>query len=166
MSDLGQMQQVVAVRFERVLPGPAARVWEHITVPQKLAGWFGENSRIEPHEGGMVSLMGGHIRGVVTQWKPARKLAHTWNVFAPGGAESPYPESYLTLDLAPRGDEVVLTLFHLPVLERFEPQNAMGWHTFLDMLTTALGGGEMEPRRAYMERNAAKYGVDLSKLQG
>ena len=165
MNDIGQMERVAAVRFERVLPGPAERVWAHITVPGKLAGWFGEDSHIEAREGGLVSLMGGHIRGVVTQWKPPRKLAYTWNVFGPGEAEAAYPESYLTLTLTLRDNQVVLTLYHLPVLERFEAQNAMGWHTFLDMLAAALAGEAPEPRRAYMERNAARYGVDLSHLQ-
>ena len=61
----------------------------------------------------------------------------------------------------PRGSEVALTLTHLPVLDRFEKQNAMGWHTFLDMLDAA---GRGEPRQPYMQRNVARYGVDLSNL--
>lgn len=164
MSDLGEQLRVPAVRFARRLPGPAARVWEHLTSPGKLPGWYGEASVIEPREGGAVSLNGGHIRGVVTQWKPGRRLAHTWNVFGPGEAESPYPESYLTIELAEESAGVALTLFHLPVLERFEPQNAMGWATFLDILEDTVAGRANEPRRAYMERNAALYGVDLANL--
>lgn len=162
--DLGQPSRVAAVRFERLLPGPIERVWAHLTQTDKLPGWFGEAGVIEPREGGAVSLSGGHIRGVVTRWKPYRQLSYTWNVFGPGEAESPYPESYLTFDLAPEGDQVRLVLTHLPVLDRFEPQNMMGWHTFLDMLGAALDGRTPEPRRAYMERNAAKYGVDLDNL--
>ncbi len=164
MSDRGQFLRMPAVRFERRLPGSPERLWEHLTVPAKLAGWYGEGSTIEPREGGLVSLNGGHIRGVVTQWKPGRKLAHTWNVFAPGEAESAYPESYVTLELAAQGDEVILTLLHLPVLERFENQNAMGWATFLDILDATVRGNEVLPRRAYMERNAERYGVDLANL--
>jgi uncharacterized protein YndB with AHSA1/START domain len=164
MSDLGQVLRVPAVRFERVLPGTVAQVWAHLTEPGKLKAWYGEDGTIEPREGGLVRLSGGHIRGVVTQWKPHRKLAYTWNVFSPGEEESPYPESYLTLELEPRGDEVALTLTHLPVLERFEKQNAMGWHTFLDILSVVMGGGEPEPRPVYMRRNAALYGVDLDNL--
>jgi uncharacterized protein YndB with AHSA1/START domain len=164
MSDLGEQLRVPAVRFVRRLPGPAARVWEHLTRPEKLAGWYGEGSVLEPREGGAVSLNGGHIRGVVTQWKPERKLAHSWNVFGPGEAQSPYPESYLTIELAEEGAEVVLTLVHLPVLERFEAQNAMGWATFLDILEDTMRGRPAQPRRAYMERNARRYGVDLANL--
>jgi uncharacterized protein YndB with AHSA1/START domain len=164
MSDLGQMLRAAAVRFERVLPGTAEQVWAQLTDCGKLKAWYGEDGTIEPREGGAVRLGGGHIRGVVTQWKPHRRLAYTWNVFSPGEAESPYPESYLTLELEPRGEEVVLTMSHLPVLERFEAQNAMGWHTFLDMLSAVMAGREPESRAAYMKRNAALYGVDLENL--
>jgi uncharacterized protein YndB with AHSA1/START domain len=165
MSERGQELRVPAIRFERLLPGPAEKVWEHLTLPHKLAGWYGQDSEIEPREGGRVQLLGGHIRGVVTQWKPPRKLIYTWNVFAPGETESPYPESYLCFELAPRQDRVLLTLFHVPVLERFEKQNAMGWHTFLDMLAAALEGRAAGDRSVYMQRNAQLYGVDLANLQ-
>src|SRR5262249_4343245 len=143
---------------------PAARVWQYLTDATRLPAWFGSDGNIEPREGGHVSFSGGHIRGVVTQWKPGRKLAYTWNVFGPDDAESPYPESYLTLELAEKGSDVLLTLVHLPILERFEKQNMMGWHTFLDMLGAAVRGAPVEERSAYMKRNAARYGIDLDNL--
>ena len=163
MNPDGQLKRVAMVQFERLLPGPIERVWAFLTDTRKLPGWFGEGT-IEPRPGGAVSLMGGHIRGIVTQWQPPRRLTYTWNVFNPGDAESHYPESYLTIELEPRGSEVALTLTHLPVLDRFERQNAMGWHTFLDMLSAAVRGEPAEPRQAYMQRNAARYGVDLSNM--
>ncbi|MGH6957612.1 MAG: SRPBCC domain-containing protein [Caulobacteraceae bacterium] len=164
MADLGEMFKAPGVRFHRRLPGPIERVWEHLTTPEKLAGWYGDGAVIEGREGGAVRFSDGHIRGVVTQWRPPFKFAHTWNVFSPGEAVSAYPESYLTVELEPEGGEVALTLIHLPVLERFEPQNAMGWATFLDMLDDAVHGRQAQPRRAYMEKNAALYGVDLANL--
>jgi uncharacterized protein YndB with AHSA1/START domain len=164
MSDLGETLRVAAVKFVRRLPGPVSRVWEHLTVPAKLTGWYGEGGVIEPREGGAVRLNDGHIRGVVTQWKPNRRFSHTWNVFGPGETESQYPESYLTLELAEDGEAVVLTLTHLPILERFEAQNAMGWASFLDIVEDAAAGRPAQPRGAYIEKNAARYGVDLANL--
>ena len=164
MNPDGRLTKAAMVRFERILPGPIERVWEFLTDPGKLPGWFGEGT-IEPRPGGAVSLMGGHVRGIVTQWQPPRRLAYTWNVFGPDEMVSPYPEFYLTIELEPRGSEVVLTLTHLPVLERFEKQNAMGWHTFLDMLGAALRGEPAAPRQAHVQRNAARYGVDLANLR-
>jgi uncharacterized protein YndB with AHSA1/START domain len=152
-----------AIRFERLLPGPIERVWDFLTDTGRLPGWFGDGA-IEPRAGGAVRLMGGHVRGVVTQWEPPHRLVYSWNVFDPGEDESGYPESYLTFALEPRGDAVLLTLTHLPVLERFEKQSAMGWHTYVDMLGAAIRGEAVEPQPVYMKRNAALYGVDLDNL--
>lgn len=167
-SALGVSSRAPMITFERLLPGPVERVWAHLTETKLLPGWFGDNSTIEPREGGRVSLMGGHIRGVVTRWQPPCLLSYTWNVFSPDDgpdAVSAYPESYLSFTLEPRGSDVWLRLVHMPVLERFEKQNAMGWHTMLDMLGAALRSEPPKPREEYMKKNAAAYGVDLGKLE-
>jgi uncharacterized protein YndB with AHSA1/START domain len=155
------------VRLERLLPGPKERVWAHLTDPKLLPTWFGDGSDIEPRRGGAVRLMGGHIRGTVTQWQPPDSLTYTWNVFGPNDPEdaaSIHPESYLTLRLQEAGDQVRLILTHLPVLEAFEKQNAMGWHTFVDILSDTLEGSPVRSRHEYMMRNSARYGVDLNNL--
>jgi uncharacterized protein YndB with AHSA1/START domain len=163
MSDEAQFRREPTVRFERILPGPVERVWQFLTDPKRLPGWFGE-AIIEPRAGGSVKILGGHIRGIVTQWEPPYRLTYTWNVFGANETKSSYPESYVSFVLEPHGNDVLLTLTHVPVLERFEKQNAMGWHTFLDMLTAASRGEAPEPREVYMRRNAARYGVDLENL--
>jgi uncharacterized protein YndB with AHSA1/START domain len=160
MSHDAQFTHAHMVRFERRIDASPEAIWAVLTDAARLPGWYGADGLIEGRVGGSVRLMGGHIRGVVTQWQPARKLAYTWNVFAPGEAESKYPESYLTLEL----DGAALTLAHLPVLEAFVKLNAMGWHTFLDMVDATARGATPELREAYMKRNAARYGVDISKL--
>lgn len=166
MSERGQSYRVLAVRFERLLPGAPAVAWTWLTETNKLSQWYGgEQSRIEPREGGAVHLMGGHIRGVVTQWRPAKQLTYSWNVYGPGDDESPYPESYLTLQLEARGADTRLSLSHFPILERFEKQNAMGWHVFLDMLSAGLRGEQVQTRNAYTARIAPLYGVDLNQLE-
>jgi uncharacterized protein YndB with AHSA1/START domain len=146
------------VRFERTIHASSDAIWSVLTDTARLPGWYGDG-RIEGQVGGTVSLMGGHIRGTVTQWLPKKKLAYTWNVFMPGQIASDFPESYLTLEL----DGSKLTLTHLPVLEAFVKLNAMGWHTFLDMVDASARGAPVEPREAYMKRNADRYGVELPK---
>ncbi|MDP2375193.1 SRPBCC family protein [Reyranella sp.] len=165
MSEDAQFTHAHMVRFERLLPGPVERTWQVLTEVNRLPGWYGE-SHIEPRTGGTVSLMGGHIRGTVTQYLPPQRLAYSWNVFNPGDEVSPYPESYLSLELKPAGDDTALTLTHLPVLERFVKLNAMGWHTYLDMMAAALRGEPVAPRDAYMTRNAKLYGIDLANPLG
>ena len=68
------------------------------TAKRRLPEWYGEGT-IEPREGGAVSLMGGHIRGVVTGWRPQKFLGYTWNVFQPGEDVSHWPISYLEFTL-------------------------------------------------------------------
>ena len=167
IDEKGQPGREASVRFERLLPGPIERAWDHLTDPRLLPAWFGADSTLEPRSGGAVMLMGGHIRGTVTQWQPPHRLAYTWNVFNPGDApdaQSAYPESYLQFTLETAGDKVLLVLTHMPVLERFEKQNAMGWHTMLDILAATLRGEKVEERPVYMQKNAALYGVDMSNL--
>jgi uncharacterized protein YndB with AHSA1/START domain len=156
MTSDAQFTHAHMTRFERPLPAARIKVWELLTDISRLPGWYGDGA-IEGRVGGAVTLMGGHIKGVVTQWQPQNKLAYTWNVFMPGQAASDYPESYLTLELG----EANLVLTHLPVLEAFVKLNAVGWHTFLDMVDAAARGGIVEPRETYMKRNALHYGVDL-----
>lgn len=167
LHERGEMSNVPCVTFTRLLPGPIERVWAYLTDPARMPTWYGEVALIEPRQGGKVRLVDGHIRGIVTQWQPPRKLVYTWNVFDDGAAEdavSAYPESYPTFELEPRGDDVLLTFKHFPILERFIPQNAMGWHTMFDMLTDALNDRPIEDRIEYVTRNAAIYGVDLKNL--
>lgn len=165
MSDGAQFTHAHMVRFERHLPCLPAQAWAFLADPGRLPGWYGD-SRIEHRVGGAVSLMGGHIRGVVTQWQPPGRLAYTWNVYNPGDATSPYPESYVILTLAPAAEGSRFTLEHLPVLESFVKLNAMGWHTFVDMVDAAVRGEPVQGRDHYMAQNARQYGVDLGNPLG
>jgi len=163
MSHDAQFTHAHMVRFERPIAATPDEVWSVLTDIRRLPGWYGKGV-IEPRVGGRVELMGGHIRGTVTRQRPPHQLAYTWNVYSPGERESAFPESYLTLELAPKEGGTLLTLTHLPVLEPFVKLNAMGWHTFLDMIDAASRGATVEPREAYMKRNAERYGVDISRL--
>lgn len=168
MEHKGEVSSVKCLTFRRLLPGPIEKAWAHLTNTTLLPAWFGEDSSIEGRQGGIVRLMGGHIRGVVTQWQPPKKLIYTWNVFDPKDgpdAVSAYPESYPTFELEPQeGNKVKLTFTHFPLPERFVPQSAMGWHTMLDILIAALNGETIEERSAFMQKNAELYKVDLSNL--
>jgi uncharacterized protein YndB with AHSA1/START domain len=159
----GEVISESAVRFTRLLPGPVARVWQFLTDTALLPQWHGEGG-IEPREGGAVSLMGGHVRGVVTGWRPEKFLGYTWNVFSPGETESRWPVSYLefALDAADGGTRLVLT--HRPIPAAMQAQTMMGWHTMLDLTEAALRG-EFPARADLFPRNAALYGVDLNNLK-
>lgn len=168
MENKGDVSSVKCLTFRRLLPGPIEKAWAHLTDTTLLPAWFGEDSSIEGRQGGVVRLMGGHIRGVVTQWQPPKKLIYTWNVFDPNDgpdAVSAYPESYPTFELeAGEGNEAALTFTHFPIPERFVPQSAVGWHTMLDILIATLNGEAIEDRAVFMGKNAELYNVDLNNL--
>ncbi|MBW8707681.1 MAG: SRPBCC domain-containing protein [Alphaproteobacteria bacterium] len=156
----GEILAESAVRFVRNLGAPPDRIWAFLTDSKKLREWYGEGS-IEPREGGAVSLMGGHIRGVVTGWRPLAFLAYTWNVFSPGETQSRFPISYLEFTL--EGSR--LTLIHRPIPEAMQKQTMMGWHTMLDLIQAGLAG-DFPKRSDLFPRNAELYSVDINKLKG
>lgn len=152
-----------AVRFVREFSAAPARVWQFLTDSALLPEWYGDG-RIEPREGGAVSLMGGHIRGVVTGWQPEKFLAYTWSVFQPDETVSAWPISYLEFALEADGVVTRLTLTHRPIPDAMQKQTAMGWHTMLDLIDAGLNGAF--PKRADLfPKNAALYGVDMTNLK-
>ena len=159
----GEIVPESAVRFVREFSATRARVWQFLTDSALLPEWYGEG-RIEPREGGAVSLMGGHIRGVVTGWQPEKFLAYTWSVFQPGETISNWPISYLELALDEAAGKTKLTLTHRPIPDAMQKQTAMGWHTMLDLIHAGLNGAF--PKRADLfPKNAVLYGVDMNKLK-
>ena len=152
MSHDAQFTHAHMVRFERSIEATPDKVWSVLTNVRLLPGWYGEGV-IEPRVGGKVELMGGHIRGTVTQRQPSTKLAYTWNVFCTGRAGVGLPRILSHARARAEGRRTVLTLTHLPVLEPFVKLNAMGWHTFLDMVDAAV---------AQRDRRAAR---DLHEAQ-
>jgi uncharacterized protein YndB with AHSA1/START domain len=171
----GEIISESAVRFVRDFDAPPSRVWAFLTDSRLLPEWYGDGA-IEPREGGKVSLMAGHIQGVVTGWRPEKFLAYTWSVFQSGEdtaskskaagqtKESAWPISYLELALDAADARTRLTLTHRPIPEPMQKLTMIGWHTMLDMIADGLKG-QFPPRTEVMPRNAALYGVDLNVLK-
>lgn len=156
----GEIIPESAVRFVRSFDAPPEKTWAFLTEPARLPEWFGEGT-IGPREGGAVSLMGGHVRGVVTGWRPPEFLGYTWNVLSPGESVSRWPVSYLEFHLG--GSR--LTLIHRPIPEAMQKQTAMGWHTMLDLVEAGLRG-DFPKRADLFPKNAALYGVNLNNIKG
>lgn len=156
----GEVIAESAVRFVRQMKAPPEKVWAFLTDSALLPEWYGDGA-IAPREGGAVSLMAGHIRGVVTGWRPQKFLAYTWSVFQPGEEISAWPISYVELALE---GATTLTLTHRPIPEPMHKLTLLGWHTMLDMIEAGLEG-RFPPRTEMMPGSAALYGVDLNALK-
>ena len=159
----GEIIPESAVRFVRDFDAAPAKVWAFLTDSRLLPEWYGDGA-IEPREGGKVSLMAGHIQGVVTGWRPEKFLGYTWSVFQPGEDVSAWPISYLEMALDTAAAGTRLTLTHRPIPEPMHKLTMIGWHTMLDMIVDGLKG-HYPPRTEVMPRNAALYGVDLNALK-
>ena len=167
----GEIIAESAVHFVRDFDAPPAKVWAFLTDSRLLPEWYGDGA-IEPREGGKVSLMAGHVQGVVTGWRPEKFLGYTWNVFEPGETAassseavgqtkvSKWPVSYLEFTL----EDSRLTLVHRPIPQPMQNQTMMGWHTMLDLVAAGLKG-EFPRRRDLFPKNAALYGVDMNNIK-
>lgn len=176
----GVATEAGTVRIERVLPGPAERVWAWLTESDKRARWLAAGET-ELQVGGRVELVfrhselsreasperyrkyEGHVsHGRVTRCEPPRILSYTW-------PEKNDQDSEVTFELTPRDDSVLLVVTHRRLADAAAMVNvASGWHAHLGILIDRLT--EHEPRgfwsahadaeREYKARFADESGGD------
>jgi uncharacterized protein YndB with AHSA1/START domain len=166
MSDYGEVTGVGSVRLRRRLPGPIERVWQYLTDAKLRSTWFADGET-ELRVGGSAEHVfhnsrftrpgeavpekyakeeGYRFVGRVTRCEPPFVLAYTWD-----GSE-------VTFELAPRGDEVELTLTHVRLANRSEMVSvSAGWHTHLDLLRDRLRDRVPERFWSDVERYEREY---------
>ena len=129
------------VRFVRVLPAPAALVWDYLTNSQLLPEWLG-NGEITLEIGGRIELRSGGpvIRGKVLACEPLRLLTYTWLPIIPGEETPMAAESTLSFVLEARGDGTQLVLIQAPIAPEYVSRSAAGWHGLLDLLAAQIAG--------------------------
>jgi uncharacterized protein YndB with AHSA1/START domain len=160
------------VRFERLLPGPLERVWAYLTEPDKRAKWFA-GGEFELRVGGRIELSFDHaslssdktppakyqdmgkpkFAGRITRLEPMRVLAFTWT-WSSGDTE-------VTFELAPRGQEVLLTIVHRLLRGRDQTVSIMsGWDTHTGILADVLAG--LEPRPFWQTHSSLEKEYDAT----
>ena len=173
---LGEALPGRTVRIERVLPGPAERIWDYLVDSEKRRQWLARGA-IEPSPGGRVEHLFRHheisheptpaayaqmtdsapMHGKVTQWDPPRLLAYTW----PGDNGA----SEVTFELFPEGADVVLVVTHRGLADRQSMVSvAAGWEAHLGILIDRLE--ETTPRGFWSahERLSAHYDRRLPNI--
>lgn len=161
----GVVTEPATVRIERLLPGPIDRVWAWLTESELRRKWLaaGEmtleagapfelvwrNDELTDRPGERPEGMEREHRmqARITEVDPPRRLGFTWS----GGAE-------VTIELAERGRETLLTLVHRRLPDRAHLVGvSAGWHLHLDLLDARLRGGEPAPFWDGWRRLRAEY---------
>jgi uncharacterized protein YndB with AHSA1/START domain len=137
-----------ALRFERRLAHPVARVWSAITDPEQLRAWFPAvvdfdltrgaklMFRPTPEQVRRFGLAEDGVtapNGEVTQVDPPRLLEYTWD------------REVLRWELVPEGDAACRLIF----TNTFDDgaavtEAAAGWHAGLDVVEAQLNGEELD----------------------
>jgi uncharacterized protein YndB with AHSA1/START domain len=128
------------IKKEIVISATAAKVWEHITDPKRIAGWLMEND-FEATVGKEFSMncnTEGEIACVVKEIVPERKLVYSFR------SEDIPVETLVTITLAKEGDRTRLTLVHSgwdtlpPDQQGIADTYDGGWAGFLEKLQELL----------------------------
>ena len=152
------------VRLQRLLPGPAARVWRYLTDGELRRTWLASgdmtpgagtdfelvwrNDELTDPPGNRPEGFGEEhrMRSTITAFEPDRLLAFTW-----GGGE-------VRFELVPRGDHVLLTVTHARISDRRNMvMIGAGWHMHLDVLVARVSGAKPAPFWDGWQRLHAEY---------
>lgn len=119
--------------IERVYAAPIQKVWEAITVKEKMKEWYFDLAEFKPEIGFEFEFTGGDDKQEflhlcrVTKVVEGKTIAYTWRY---DGYEG---ESEVTWELFPEGEGTKLVLTHsgletFPPLDSFKKENFVaGW---------------------------------------
>ena len=127
------------IKREVLIDAPPARVWEHITDPKKIAGWFMPTD-FEARVGKEFSLLCEHetVSCVVKEIIPHQKLVYTFQ------SATTRVETLVTFTLVKEGTGTRVTIIHSgwdalpPADQDVSDQFDQGWRGFLQNLQGRL----------------------------
>lgn len=142
----GVLTEPDTLTIQRLLPGPAERVWAYLTESDLRRRWLasGEmkmevgapfelvwrNNELTDPPGQRPADFGDEHRmqGKITEVDAPRRLSFTWG-----------ENSNVTFDLAEAGDKVMLTITHRRLPDRNVTLGvSAGWHMHLDILVARI----------------------------
>ncbi|PZV39475.1 SRPBCC family protein [Mesorhizobium kowhaii] len=153
LTPYGTLTEPATLTIERLLPGPAERIWAYITDSELRRQWLAagpmgqeagspfeltwrNDELTEPAGERPPGFPAVHsMQGEITEIEPPHRLVITWG--STGG---------VTFELTPQGEDVLLTIVHRRLGDRSLMLNiAPGWHMHLDILAARLRGEQPEP---------------------
>jgi uncharacterized protein YndB with AHSA1/START domain len=149
----GTLVDPATLRIQRLLPGPIERVWAYLTESELRRKWLASGvmpSQVDapfefvwrndelacppsPRPAGFAEE--NRMQCVVREFDPPHRLAFTWGT----GSE-------VSIELAPRGSQVQLTLIHRRLPDRGSLLSvSAGWHAHLDILVALASDAPAQP---------------------
>lgn len=152
------------VRLQRLLPGPAQRIWDYLTQGDLRRQWLAagdmqaaagtpftliwRNDELTDPPGRRPAGFAEEQRmdSTVLEYDAPRRLVFAWG------------EGDVAIDLEPRGDQVLLTVIHRGISDRRNMvMIGAGWHQHLDTLAARLRGTQAAPFWDGWSRLHAQY---------
>ncbi len=106
---------MAAIRQQINIAAPQRTVWNALTTSDGWKGWWADEARVEPREGGRIVLVteddeGKPVeeRGIVHELKPTRRLEIAWDGTSPAKTKG----TRLQFTISKDGDETRLALVH------------------------------------------------------
>ena len=149
----GELIEPATLKIERLLPGPIERIWAYLTDGELRRQWLAagamdlkigspfelvwRNDELTNPPGERPPGFGDEhrMKSRITDLDPPRKLTIAWK----GSGD-------VSFELAPKGDEVLLTVIHRRLPDRSTMlMVGAGWHMHLDILGARASGIAPEP---------------------
>jgi len=146
--------------FERRIPHPIETVWEALTQPEHLAGWYLTKAVIDGRTGGSIDFRTGpgqlHVTGRIRVWEPPHVFEYEWKV-RPWGRMPNGEDATVRWELRPEGHETLLTLTHRNLTRRSALGAAPATHVVLERLEAHLAGLTFEDFRERVAEVQEQY---------
>ncbi len=149
----GRLTEPATLVIERLLPGPASRIWRYLTDGEMRRKWLASGA-MEEKAGAAFELVWRNdeltdppgtrpdgfseemrMKSRVLEVHKDKRLVFTWG-----------ENGEVAFDLRPEGEDVMLTVTHRRISDRANLlMVGAGWHMHLDILAATMNGARPQP---------------------
>ncbi len=148
----GRLTAPTTLTIQRLLPGPAERIWSYLTESDLRRQWLAagdmvlepgapfefvwRNEELKPPSRRPEGAAEEHrLQCEILEVDPPRRLVFTWGT-----------RMEVSFELEPRGQKVLLTIVHSRLPDRSTTLSvSTGWHAHLDVLEAVVSGQAGKP---------------------
>ena len=141
------MTEALVLQREVEVAAPPSSVFAHLTDPDKILRWIGNDAKVDAQPGGMylVNVGGTSVaRGTFTEVIPVHRLAYSfgWD----GNDKVPPGSTVIEIDLIDQDRGTLVRWTHRGLPDAVEVANhAKGWDHYLGRLALTVSGGDPGP---------------------